>query len=145
VEDKRYDKFYSEWKLVTKLIKKWDQHVWEKRENGNCTWILVNTFNENIGSIMRLQQWKKPTIASCRMNGAWTDNNFLLGSNSFVDSIVSIVEVIDRGGLQAEWLIKSLLLLFVCWKKEYWKNSNVEVGEIDFFLITKQICNVTIK
>jgi hypothetical protein len=101
--------------------------------NGNCTWIPIHGLNENIGSTMQLQQWKKPTIASCRMNGAWIDNSFSLGSNSLVYSIVSIVEVRDRGGLWAKRLIKSLLLLFVCWKKEYWKNSNVEVGEIDIF------------
>jgi hypothetical protein len=72
---------------------------------------------------------KTPTITSSRMNGAWTDNIFLLGSNSPIDSIVFIVEVVDIGGLGVEWLIKLLLLLFICWKKEYWKSSNVEGGK----------------
>jgi hypothetical protein len=62
---------------------------------------------------------KAPTIASCRMNGAWIDNNFLLGSNFLVGSIAFIARVIDRGGLGMKQLIKSLLILFVRWKKEY--------------------------
>jgi hypothetical protein len=44
------------------------------------------------------------------MNGAWTNNIFLLGSNSFVDSIASLAKFIGGGVLGAEWLIKSLLL-----------------------------------
>jgi hypothetical protein len=69
----------------------------------------------NVITIMR----KHPTIASWRMNGVWIDNNFLLGSNFLIDSIVFITKVIDRGGLGVKWLIKSLLILFVCWKKKY--------------------------
>jgi hypothetical protein len=55
MEDKRYNKFYSEWKPITKLIKKLDQHVLEKKENGNCTWIPIYGLNENIGFTMCLQ------------------------------------------------------------------------------------------
>ncbi len=60
---------------------------------------------------------KTPIVASCMMNGVWTNNNFLLGSNPPVGSIAFIARVVDKGGLGAEQLIKSLLLLFIPKKK----------------------------
>jgi hypothetical protein len=42
----------------------------------------------------------------------------MLGSNFHVDSIVSIAIVVDRRGLGTKGLIKSLLILFVRWKKK---------------------------
>jgi hypothetical protein len=68
-----------------------------------------------------------------------------LASDYPIGLIVFITRVIDRGGLGVKRLIKSLLILFVCWKKKYSKNSNVRVGEIGVSFITKQTWNVTIK
>jgi len=53
---------------------------------------------------------KAPTIASCKMNGAWTYNIFLLGSNSPFGSIASLARFKTAGGLGVERLIKSFLL-----------------------------------
>ncbi len=53
---------------------------------------------------------KVPTIASCKMNGAWTYNNFLLGSNPPFGSIASLARFKIAGGLGVEWLIKSFML-----------------------------------
>ncbi len=102
------------------------------------------TSMKNLDSQCDCNSEKTTTIASCRMNGAWTNNNFLLGSIFFVGSIRFIARVIDRGGLGVKRLIKSNITLFVCWKKLL-KDSNVRAGEISFFLIIKQTWNVTIK
>jgi hypothetical protein len=75
---------------------------------------------------------KTPTIASCKTNGAWTNNKFLLGSKSPIGLIVSLARVEGRGGLKAEPLIKSFLLLFVCWKKNILK-MKCESGEFVFW------------
>jgi hypothetical protein len=45
---------------------------------------------------------KTPTTVSCKMNGVWIDNIFMLGPNSLVGSIASMARVIGWGGLGKE-------------------------------------------